>query len=359
MTADSGMQPHVLVTGAAGWLGLNLVNALARGLPDVPALKEPQAERIRCLVPPGQDTTRLRAAAPHSELYEGDITAPESLRAFFAGAEGAVLFHCAGVIHPRRVADFLRVNTQGTVHVRNGAAQAGIRRMVAVSSNSPCGCNPHPDHLFTETSPYRPYMGYGYSKMLMERALNESATDGPETVIIRAPWFYGPFQPPRQTEFFVMIRDGKGPLVGPGVNRRSMTYTDNLVQSLLLAGSVPEAAGRTYWIADDRPYSMREILDTVETVMRRDFGILCKDGRLRLPSLTADVARAADFVLQKAGLYHQKIHVLSEMNQSIACSVDKARAELGYDPKIGLEEGMRRSIKWVLEQPEERRKLER
>jgi nucleoside-diphosphate-sugar epimerase len=338
-------------------LGLNLVNALAHGLPDMPALQGPQAERIRCLVPPGQDTECLRAVAPHSELYEGDITEPDSLRTFFAGVEGAILFHCAGVIHPRRVADFLRVNTQGTIHVRNGAAQAKVRRMVAVSSNSPCGCNPHPDHLFTERSPYRPYMGYGYSKMQMELALNESAADGPEMVIIRAPWFYGPFQPPRQTEFFVMIRDGKGPLVGTGVNRRSMTYTDNLVQGLLLAGTVPEAAGRTYWIADARPYSMREILDTVETVMRRDFGIPCKGGRLRLPSLAADIARAADFCLQKAGLYHQKIHVLSEMNQSIACSVDKARAELGYDPKIDLEEGMRRSIAWVLEQPEERRKL--
>ena len=349
--------PTVLVTGAAGWLGLGLVNALARGLPDVPALKEPQAERIRCLVLP-EDTAHLRAMAPHVELCEGDITAPASLHDFFTGAEGAVLYHCAGIIHPRRVADFIRINTQGSVNVLEAAARAGIRRMVAMSSNSPCGCNPHPDHLFTETSPYRPYMGYGRSKMLMEIVLRErAAAGGPEVVIIRAPWFYGPFQPPRQTEFFLMIRNGRGPLVGPGVNRRSMTYIDNLAQGMILAGAVPEAAGRTYWIADSRPYSMREIVDTIETVMRRDFGIACKGGRLRLPSLAADMARTADFCLQKAGLYHQKIHVLSEMNQSIACSVDMARAELGYEPAVALEEGMRRSIAWLMQQPDERKKL--
>jgi len=49
------------------------------------------------------------------------------------------------------------------------------------------------------------------------------------------------------------------------------------------------------------------------------------------------------------GYYQQKIHVLSEMDKTIACSVEKAREELGYEPKVGLEEGMRRSIKWCIE----------
>ena len=86
-----------------------------------------------------------------------------------------------------------------------------------MSSNSPCGTNPHPDHVFDEASPYRPYMHYGRSKMLMEQAVGQYQRDGKiETVIIRAPWFYGPNQPPRQSLFFRMIRDGKGPIVGGG-----------------------------------------------------------------------------------------------------------------------------------------------
>jgi nucleoside-diphosphate-sugar epimerase len=57
-----------------------------------------------------------------------------------------------------------------------------------------------------------------------------------------------------------------------------------------------------------------------------------------------------DATLQSLGFYHQKIHVLSEMNKTIACSVAKAERELGYHPTVGLEDGMRRSIQWCLDQ---------
>jgi nucleoside-diphosphate-sugar epimerase len=65
--------------------------------------------------------------------------------------------------------------------------------------------------------------------------------------------------------------------------------------------------------------------------------------------VVADIAVYVDASIQAVGLYHQKFHVLSEMNKNIACSIDRARAELGYEPKIALREGMRRSIKWCLE----------
>ena len=64
-----------------------------------------------------------------------------------------------------------------------------------------------------------------------------------ETVIVRPPWFYGPYQPPRQSLFFRMIRDGKAPIVGDGNNLRSMAYIDNLSQGLILAAANP-AGGR-------------------------------------------------------------------------------------------------------------------
>ena len=353
-------KPLALVTGAAGWLGMGVVNALANGLADHQNIVVPQENlTIRCLVLPGQNTAELRRISDSLEIVEGDVTKLESLARFFADAGGAVIYHCAGVIHPKRVQGFYAVNTLGTENIYNGAAAAKVRRAVIVSSNSPCGNNPHPDHLFDEKSPYNPYMAYGHSKMLMEQAVWKLHGQGnaPEVVIIRAPWFYGPFQPPRQTEFFCMIRDGKGPLVGSGVNRRSMAYIDNLAQGLLLAGSVAGIDGKTYWIADARAYSMAEILDTIESVLREDFSISCKGARLKLPSIVADIAQVIDFTLQKVGIYHQKIHVLSEMNKTIACSVEEAVKDLGYCPAVSLREGMRRSIAWLLEQPEEKAKL--
>ncbi len=340
----------VLVTGAAGWLGSRLVETLVHGLPEKEALGAPQPDlRIRCLLLPGQNPATLKSLSQSVEIVTGDIRNPADCERFCADANGAVLLHTAGMIHPRRVREFFEINRDGTVNLIEAAIRAGVKRAVVVSSNSPCGCNPHPDHLFDELSPYRPYMNYGRSKMEMELAIQQRA-DKIETVIIRAPWFYGPNQPPRQTLFFQMIRDGKGPIVGSGNNLRSMAYVDNLCQGLLLAATTERAKGQTYWIADQRPYSMNEVMDTVERLLEREFGHKCAHKRMLLPGLASEVAYWVDFALQSLGLYHQKIHVLSEMNKTIACSVAKAERELGYRPTIELEEGMRRSFRWCEEQ---------
>lgn len=342
---------QVLVTGGAGWLGTGLVQALTHGLPDVPEWASPQPDlRVRALALPTDDVAPILKIRPELELVRGDVRDPEAAQALCAGARNAVLIHTAGIIHPRRVSDFYSVNVEGTKNLLNAAVAAGVRRVVVVSSNSPCGTNRSTDHRFDETSPYRPYMHYGRSKMQMEQAV--VARNGEiETVVIRAPWFYGPFQPPRQTLFFQMIRDGKGPLVGDGQNLRSMAYIDNLVQGLLLAASRPIAVGKLYWIADERAYPMTEVLDTVERLLEDEFGVPCAHRRLKLPKLAGDVAWLADKSLQSLGLYHQKIHVLSEMNKSIACTVARAQAELGYRPAVALEEGMRRSLRWLRETP--------
>lgn len=340
----------VLVTGAAGWLGSRLVEALTLGLADHDALKQPQSGlRIRCLLLPGQEATALKRLSSSVEIVTGDIRNPADCARLCADAKGAVLLHTAGMIHPRRVREFYEINRDGTVSLIEAAVRAGVKRAVVVSSNSPCGCNPHPDHLFDELSPYRPYMNYGRSKMEMELAIQQRA-DKIETVIIRAPWFYGPNQPPRQTLFFQMIRDGKAPIVGTGDNLRSMAYVDNLCQGLLLAATTERAKGQTYWIADQRPYSMNEVVDTVERLLEREFGHKCAHKRMRLPGLASEVAYGVDFALQSLGLYHQKIHVLSEMNKTIACSVAKAERDLGYRPTVALEEGMRRSLRWCEQQ---------
>jgi nucleoside-diphosphate-sugar epimerase len=83
--------------------------------------------------------------------------------------------------------------------------------------------------------------------------------------------------------------------------------------------------------------------------MEREFGQTCAHKRMRLPGLASELALIADFTLQSLGRYHQKIHVLSEMNKTIACSVAKAQKELGYRPTVELEEGMRRSLRWCKE----------
>lgn len=339
----------ILLTGAAGWLGTGLVRGLLEGLHDVEILKDvPADRRLRILVRPEEDSQAIQEFGSRIDRVEGDIRDPEACRRFVDAQRGAVLIHVAGVIHPRSSREFDAVNHVGTRNLLDAASNAGIGRFVAMSSNSPCGNNPHGDHRFDEFSPYNPYMGYGRSKMRMEMAVKEyQESHRINAVIIRAPWFYGPYQPPRQTLFFRMVRDGKAPIVGGGHGLRSMAYMENLVQGLILAAFHPKANGQIYWIADDRPYSMNEIVDTIERLLREEFGESVKGTRLRLPGITSEIAGLIDASIQAVGLYHQKFHVLSEMNKTIACKVDKARTELQYHPSISLEEGMRRSLKWV------------
>jgi nucleoside-diphosphate-sugar epimerase len=297
---------------------------------------------------PGQDAAALQKISDRIEVVTGDIRNASDCAKLCENAKGAILFHTAGIIHPKRVSEFFTINRDGTTNLLDAAIKSGVKRAVIVSSNSPCGCNPHPDHLFDELSPYNPYMNYGHSKMEMELAVRER-TYKIEAVLIRAPWFYGPNQPPRQTLFFQMVRDGKGPIVGSGTNLRSMAYVDNLCQGLILAAIRERAAGQVYWIADQRPYSMNEIMDTIERLLEKEFGHTCKHKRMKLPGFASEVAWLADKTLQALGIYHQKIHVLSEMNKTIACSVTRAEKELGYKPTIALEEGMRRSLRWCAE----------
>ncbi len=345
------MKQLTLITGAPGWLGTRLVRTLVNGLPDVPALSQPDPQRrIRCLVLKGMPGKVLSEISPEIELVEGDVRNPSSLRDFFRGADGSVVFHLTGLIHPRRIRELYEVNVEGARNILTGAVSAGVRRLIAVSSNSPMGCNSHKEHLFDERSPYNPYMHYGLSKKRMEELVQEASAAGKiETVILRPCWFYGPDQPPRQTRFFKMIKQGKAPIVGSGESKRSMSYLDNTCQGLFLAERVEAARGRIFWIADRRPYTMNEIVDTVERLLEREFGIAVAHKRFRLPDIASEIAFFGDKVLQGLGLYNQELHVLSEMNKTIACSTARAQEELGYDPKVDLEEGMRRSIRWCLE----------
>ncbi|AMA61574.1 hypothetical protein BCCGELA001_29810 [Bradyrhizobium sp. CCGE-LA001] len=335
--------PLVLLTGGAGWLGGRIAAALTTGLPGAQLIAT-GGFRVRALVLAGEDVSQLREKG--AEIVTGDVRDMEAIRAFVTDAENAILIHTAGVVHPKTVAEFEAVNTQGTINLLTAAQKARVRRAIVISSNSPVGCNPHPDHRFTEKSPYNPYMGYGRSKMLMEKALRAEIAVGSstETVIVRAPWFYGPDQPSRQTLFLKMIKEGKFPIVGTGRNRRSMGYTDNLAQGILLAAATKDAAGEIFWLADETSYTMNEIVETVGKVLHEDFGMRVKPNMVRLPSFVGEVATMLDAALQYVGIYHQKIHVLSEMNKTIVCDIAKAKKVLGYAPKIALREGMRLSV---------------
>ncbi len=326
--------PQILVTGAPGWLGTALVHALAEGGRFGPVEQAP--EPVRVLASPRADVGALRALrdvdVQHADLRQ---PVPPSL---CVGIDTVV--HSAGLIHPHRVADFQTVNVEGTQRMLDAASAAGVRRFIYISSNSAAGVNRQPDVLMREDDPGEtPYMGYGRSKAAAEQ-LVRAAAGKMEVVILRPCWFYGPHQPLRQTTFFKMIANGHPPMFGDGGNLRSMSYVDNTVQAILLARHSAAAVGRTYWIADARAYAWREILETVARILN------VRITPRRLPAVTSDLCRVADGLIQRTGLYQQELHVAGELGATIAVSIGRAQAELGYAPEIALEEGMRRSITW-------------
>lgn len=339
-------EPRItILTGASGWFGRSFLDAMTRddrsGLGPVA-----RSGIVRGLVSTPSEVDAVLEVAPQIEVHVGDVADVDVVERLFQGADEASVVHAAGVIHPPDVATFDHVNRIGTERVVAAARKAGARRLVYVSSNSPYGVNVRPDDVFRNDEPFNPYMEYGRTKMLAEQHVRDAHEDGAfETVVVRPPWFYGPWQPARQTTFFTMVRTGKFPILGGGDQRRSMAYVDNLVQGVALAERVPAAAGDAFWVADARPYPINEIVETVKSVLA-DAGYTVSKRQTKLPAAVGRIAEGVDGILQARGRYNQQIHVLGEMDKTIACDIAHTRDVLGYEPAVELAEGMRRSVQW-------------
>jgi nucleoside-diphosphate-sugar epimerase len=333
----------IVVTGAGGWLGRNLVEALV-----------PDRERVRVLVQHSDEAPFAALAGRNVEPVVGDVRDPAVLDELFRDIPaGASVVHAAAVIHPtKRVRELFDVNVGGTSLVLDRARRHDAGRLVHVSSNSPFGVNPSPDHRFDETAPFHPYLGYGASKQEAEELVTTAAGRGDvDAVIVRPPWFYGPHQPARQTQWLRTVRRGRFPLVGDGTNKRSMVFTGNLVHGILRAEAAGQS-GQAYWIADPDPVTMHDVLATVRAAFEAE-GLPTSGGQPRLPRLAGQVAEGVDRAAQRFGRYVQAVHVLGELKETIACDVTRAQRELGYDPPTTLLEGMRASIRWCLERGQE------
>jgi len=337
--SDAPRPDAMVITGAGGWLGQNLVRTAVAG-----------RRRVRCLVQTEDDAALLSLVSPVVQPVVGDVRDPTALDRLFDGVAGATVVHAAAIIHPvRRMQEIHDVNVGGTQLTLDRARRAGSGRFVHISSNSPFGANPTPDHRFTESSPFNPYMGYGRSKADAEALVAASWSRGDlETVVLRPPWFYGPHQPDRQTQWFRAVRRGRFPLIGDGSNRRSMVFTGNLVHGVERAEVSRSAPGQAYWIADGDPLDMRSIIGTVREALVAE-GLAVSGGQPRLPRLAGVVAEHLDGALQARGRYVQALHVLGELKDTIACDIGLARRELAYDPPTDLLGGMRASIRWCLE----------
>ncbi len=328
---------HTLITGAPGWLGNRLVEVLTNPHHELQRYSNFTERNVRCLILPSIDSSAIDNFL--IKKISGDILNIQSLKEAMKGVE--TVFHLVGIIHPKKVGDFYKINRDGLKNVLEAATQAKVKRIVIVSSNSPAGVNKKRSLLLHENDTPNPYKHYGKSKLEAEKlALDFHKRGDIEVVIIRPCWFYGPGQPARQTRFFEMIKKGKPLIFGDGKNLRSMSYLDNTIQGLLLAESSEKAPGNIYWIADKKPYTTLEIYQTIASLLQTNL-----KPRF-IPRFISWGCEQVDTILQSFNLYSTDFHVAGEMVYDIACSIEKAQNELGYNPTIDLREGMRRSIEW-------------
>ena len=145
-----------------------------------------------------------------------------------------------------------------------------------------------------------------------------------------------------------MVAAGRFPIPGVGRQRRSMTYVDNLVQGVALAERHPHAPGQAFWVADQEAYELGDIVSTVRKVLAEE-GYAVSGGGLRVPRMLSRVAERADRDLQRRGRYSPELHVLGELGHTIRCDISHTVDVLGYQPRVGLEEGMRRSVRWCVD----------
>ncbi len=335
----------VFLTGANGWLGKQMLKTLLLGDEDVIDNFDNNNCNVTSLVY-SKDTKIdfLKQFNVNHKIIKGDVRKKEDCDNFFNDSSDGILIHLAGIIHPNRVKDFFEINYYGTKNLIQSGLSKGIKKIIVMSSNSPLGCNKSNKIPFNENSPYNPYMNYGKSKMLMERYLKNKINLGFDITIIRSPWFYGDYMPERQYSFYNMIKNGKVPIIGNGKNLRSKANIKNIAQGILLISDKKISKGKIYWIADEQPYSYNEIINTIRKILIEELKIKTKKTSIKIPNFFGDIFWLIDYAFQKLGYYNQKIHVASELNKNIFCSIDLAKKELGYNPKINLYKGLKKTL---------------
>ena len=221
----------LVITGASGWLGQNLVRAVA-----------PERSSVRCLVRTEEEAALLGVVGPSVQAVVGDVRDPSALDRLFEGAAGATVVHAAAIIHPeKRVQDLHDVNVGGTQLVLDRVRRHRAGRLVHISSNSPYGANPTVDHLFTEASTQHPYMGYGRSKADAEVLVKTAFERGDvESVVLRPPWFYGP--PPARPPDAVDSHGAPWPI--PAGGRWPQPSVDGVHRQSRARGAAGRGGGR-------------------------------------------------------------------------------------------------------------------
>ena len=331
----------ILVTGGAGFIGSHLVEALLRQGQKVRILDnlstgkiENLEEATSCRIAHSEGQAKgLRRVAlgDRGEFLRGDISDEEVCRQACQGV--SFVFHLAALGSVQRsVEDPLsthRANATGTLNMLQAAKERGVRRFIYASSSSVYGnisSDPEEVRAKEESLPPHPESPYAATKLMGEFYCRIfSHLYGLETVSLRYFNVFGPRQDPKSIYSAVIARfmhallHGNPPVIyGDGDQSRDFTYVENVVQGNLLAMEAPGISGRVFNIACGQRISVNDLLSRLQEI-----------SGIRIP---------ARFEPGRSG---EVRHSLSSINQ--------ARIDLGYEPRVGFQDGLAATWAWFRE----------
>jgi 2-alkyl-3-oxoalkanoate reductase len=240
---------RALVTGATGFVGSHLAEALRRHGVELTALVRSPA-KAAALAPLG-----VRVVA-------GDLHDQPALERASEGQD--IVYHVAGLVAARTEADFLAANRDGTRNVVEAAERAGAGRLVMVSSMAAAGPSAKGRPLQGD-EPARPVTAYGRSKLAAEQVVRASSL---AWTILRPPLVYGP-RDQEVLKVFRLARLGIAPVLGDGTQELSAVYAADLAEALIAAGTSAAAARRTYYPCHPEVFTGAVMARAVGRVMGR------------------------------------------------------------------------------------------
>jgi nucleoside-diphosphate-sugar epimerase len=310
---------NVLVTGANGLVG----GATARYLQTLPRMTVLRAVRRPQDVPD--------PLAPCVRV--GDLDADTDWSAALAEADAVV--HTAARVHVMHdvaadpLAEFRRVNVQGTLNLARQAAQAGARRFVFISSIKVNGEATRPGHPFTAQDLPAPVDAYGISKHEAEAGLREIAHQtGMAVIIIRPPLIYGPGVKANFAALMRAVQRGLPLPLGAVHNQRSLVGLDNLVDLIAVCLVHPQAANQTFLVSDGHDLSTPELV----------LGLACAAG------VTARLLPVPVGLLQAAATLLGRRDAMQRLCGNLQVDISKLQTLLGWTPPVPVDTGFRRAF---------------
>jgi dihydroflavonol-4-reductase len=320
----------VLVTGATGFTGGHLARHLVEHGDEVRALVRPKSRARFDALP----------LAKRIVACEGDLIDAASLQDAVNGVD--VVYHIAATYREAGQPDsaYREINVEGTRHLLQAAKAAGVRRFVHCSTGGVHGHIENPPA--NENTPFNPGDVYQETKLAAEQLAREfGSANNLDVVVVRPIGIYGPGDQ-RFLRMFRGLARGRFPMIGSGQAFYHLTFIDDLVEGFRLCGSVPAAKGRTYILAGPRYTTLEQLVQMVA----KELNVAPPRRHLPVwPFWTAGLICEAICVPLRIEppIYRRRVDFYTK---SRAFDTSRARRDIGFVPKVDLEEGIRRTARW-------------